>query len=106
MKKVKTLVLALLLMTGMVTTSCISTRDTVKINKVELGMDKSDIQHLLGTPLFRNADENVEQWGYRKFVGELADAEEMYFIVTFDANHRVIAYQSVKPSLYPRYGIQ
>ena len=31
--------------------SCISTRDTVKINKVEMGMTKNDIQNLLGTPL-------------------------------------------------------
>ena len=48
--------LTLLLMTGMGTTSCISTRDTVRLNKVELGMNKSDIQHLLGTPLFNNAN--------------------------------------------------
>ena len=30
--------------------SCVATRDTVKINKVEMGMTKSDIQKLLGTP--------------------------------------------------------
>ena len=96
MKKMKTITMALVLMMGMATTSCVSTRDTVRINQVELGMDKSDIQKLLGTPLFKNANENGEKWGYRKYVGELADAEEMYFIVKFDANDRVTAYQSVK----------
>ena len=96
MKKMKTITMALVLMMGMATTSCVSTRDTVRINQVELGMDKSDIQKLLGTPLFKNANENGEKWSYRKYVGELADAEEMYFIVKFDANDRVIAYQSVK----------
>ena len=88
--------LTLLLMTGMGTISCISTRDTVRLNKVELGMNKSDIQHLLGTPLFKNANEQGEKWGYRKYVGEITDSEEMYFIVKFDTNDRVIAYQSVK----------
>ena len=88
--------LTLLLMTGMGTTSCISTRDTVRLNKVELGMNKCDIQHLLGTPLFKNANEQGEKWGYRKYVGEITDSEEMYFIVKFDTNDRVIAYQSVK----------
>ena len=96
MEKMKTITMALVLMMDMATTSCVSTRDTVRINQVELGMDKSDIQKLLGTPLFKNANENGEKWGYRKYVGELADAEEMYFIVKFDANDRVIAYQSVK----------
>ena len=96
MEKMKTITMAFVLMMGMATTSCVSTRDTVRINQVELGMDKSDIQKLLGTPLFKNANEHGEKWGYRKYVGELADAEEMYFIVKFDANDRVIAYQSVK----------
>ena len=68
--------------------SCIATRDTTKINKVEMGMSKSDIQHLLGTPLFKNADETGEQWGYRKVVGEIIDAEEMLFVVTFDNDGR------------------
>ena len=56
--------------------SCISTRDTVKINKVEMGMTKSDIQKLLGTPLFKNANESGEEWGYRKMVGEIAGPEQ------------------------------
>ena len=96
MKKIKMLTLTLLLAMGMVTTSCISTRDTVRLNQVELGMDKSDILHLLGTPLFKNANEQGEKWGYRKYVGEITDSEEMFFIVKFDPNDKVIAYQSVK----------
>ena len=96
MKKIKMLTLTLLLTMGMVTTSCISTRDTVRLNQVELGMDKSDILHLLGTPLFKNANEQGEKWGYRKYVGEITDSEEMFFIVKFDPNDKVIAYQSVK----------
>ncbi len=76
--------------------SCIATRDSTKINKVEMGMDKSDIQHLLGTPLFKNADETGEQWGYRKIVGEILDSEEMLFLVTFDNDGKVVAYNSVK----------
>ena len=76
--------------------SCISTRDTVRINKVEMGMNKEEIQHLLGKPLFKNANENGEEWGYRKMVGEIAGPEAMLFIVTFDTNGKVIAYDSVK----------
>lgn len=76
--------------------SCIATRDTTKINKVEIGMNKDDIKHLLGTPLFKNANEEVEEWGYRKTVGEIIDAEEMLFIVSFDSDGKVIGYQSVK----------
>ena len=83
--------------------SCIATRDTAKINKVELGMSKSDIKHLLGTPLFRNADENGEEWGYRKEVGKVTNPEKLLFIVTFDPEGKVIAYNSVKdfPSHHP-----
>ena len=76
--------------------SCISTRDTVKINKVEMGMTKSDIQKLLGTPLFKNANETSEEWGYRKMVGEIAGPEQMLFIVTFNNDGKVVAYNSVK----------
>lgn len=96
MNKIKMITVTLLITMGMVTTSCIATRDTVRLNQVELGMDKSDIQHLLGTPLFKNANQQGEKWGYRKYVGEITDSEEMYFIVRFDTNDRVIAYQSVK----------
>ena len=76
--------------------SCIATRDSTKINKVEMGMTKSDIQHLLGKPLFKNADETGEQWGYRKVVGEIIDSEEMLFVVTFDNDGKVVSYNSVK----------
>jgi len=83
-------------MAGMTMNSCIATRDTNRINKVEIGMNKGDIQHLLGTPLFKNADQDIEEWGYRKMVGEIAGPEPMLFIVTFDASGKVIGYQSVK----------
>ncbi len=87
---------ALVVVMNLAFDSCIATRDTTKINKVEMGMSKSDIQHLLGTPLFKNADETGEQWGYRKVVGEVVDAEEMLFVVTFDNDSKVVAYNSVK----------
>ena len=80
--------------------SCIATRDTVKINKVEMGMTKSDIQNLLGTPLFKNANEAGEEWGYRKMVGEIAGPESMIFVVTFDNDGKVVAYNSVKDHPY------
>lgn len=87
---------ALVLVLNLGLDSCIATRDSTKINKVEMGMDKSDIHHLLGTPLFKNADESGEQWGYRKVVGEILDSEEMLFLVTFDNDGKVVAYNSVK----------
>ena len=80
--------------------SCVATRDTVKINKVEMGMTKSDIQNLLGTPLFKNANEAGEEWGYRKMVGEIAGPESMIFVVTFDNDGKVVAYNSVKDHPY------
>lgn len=86
----------LLLMTSIAMTSCGVTAATSKINKVELGMNKDNIKQLLGKPLFRNANETGEEWGYRKVVGDILQPEEMYFIVTFDANNKVIAYNSVK----------
>ena len=96
--KVKEVIIAvaLILMMNLAFDSCIATRDTTKINKVELGMTKSDIQYLLGTPLFKNADETGEQWGYRKVVGEIIDSEEMLFVVTFDNQGNVVAYNTVK----------
>ena len=87
---------ALVVVMNLAFDSCIATRDTTKINKVEMGMSKSDIRHLLGNPLFKNADETGEQWGYRKVVGEVIDAEEMLFVVTFDNDGKVVAYNSVK----------
>lgn len=96
--KARELIIAVMLVLVMNFTldSCIATRDTTKINKVELGMTKGEIQHLLGTPLFKNADETGEQWGYRKLVGKIIDHEEMLFIVTFDQDGKVISYNSVK----------
>ncbi len=96
--KMKEIVIAvmLVLVINLGFDSCIATRDTTKINKVEMGMTKSDIQHLLGKPLFKNADEAGEQWGYRKVVGEVIDAEEMLFVVTFDNGGNVVAYHSAK----------
>ena len=87
---------ALVVVMNLAFDSCIATRDTTKINKVEMGMSKAQIRHLLGTPLFKNADETGEQWGYRKVVGEVIDAEEMLFVVTFDNDGKVVAYNSVK----------
>ena len=80
--------------------SCVATRDTAKINKVEMGMTKSDIQNLLGTPLFKNANETGEEWGYRKLVGEIAGPESMIFVVTFNNDGKVVAYNSVKDHPY------
>ena len=87
---------ALVVVMNLAFDSCIATRDTTKINKVEMGMTQSDIRHLLGNPLFKNADETGEQWGYRKVVGEIIDAEEMLFVVTFDNDGKVVTYNSVK----------
>ena len=87
---------ALVVVMNLAFDSCIATRDTTKINKVEMGMTQSDIRHLLGNPLFKNADETGEQWGYRKVVGEIIDAEGMLFVVTFDNDGKVVAYNSVK----------
>ena len=96
--KMKEMIIAvmLVLMMSLAFDSCIATRDTTKINKVELGMNKSNIQHLLDSPLFKNADETGEQWGYRKVVGEVIEAEEMLFVVTFDNDGKVVAYHSAK----------
>ena len=90
--QIETLFLAL----GLGFSSCISTRDTVKINKVEIGMTKDDVRNLLGKPLFKNANENGEEWGYRKFVGEIAGPEEMIFTVVFSPEGKVMAYNSTK----------
>lgn len=77
-------------------TSCISTSSTTKINKVEVGMTKSDIRKLLGTSEFKNGDEGGEQWGYHKMIGEIAGPERILFLVTFDQEGKVIAYDSLK----------
>lgn len=77
-------------------TSCIATRSTAKINKVEIGMTKNDISQLLGTPIFKNGDIMGEQWGYRKMIGEIAGPEEVIFLVTFDNQGKVVGYETLK----------
>lgn len=79
-----------------VMTSCIATRSTAKINKVEIGMTKNDISQLLGTPIFKNGDIMGEQWGYRKMIGEIAGPEEVIFLVTFDNQGKVVGYETIK----------
>ncbi|MCQ2214086.1 MAG: outer membrane protein assembly factor BamE [Bacteroidaceae bacterium] len=91
----KTLIIPFI-MIAMMTTSCMSTLSTVKINKVEIGMTKADISKLLGTPMFKNGDTLGEQWGYQKMVGEVAGPEPVIFLVTFDADGKVISYETLK----------
>ena len=90
--QIETLFLAL----GLGFSSCISTRDTVRINKVEIGMTKDEVRNLLGKPLFKNADETGEEWGYRMLVGEIAVHEEVIFTVVFSPEGKVMAYNSTK----------
>jgi outer membrane protein assembly factor BamE (lipoprotein component of BamABCDE complex) len=91
----KLLVLSIISMM-ILTTSCITTRSTTKINKVEVGMTKNEITELLGSPLFKNGDIKGEQWGYRKHIGEITDPEEVIFLVTFDENGEVASYDTIK----------
>lgn len=77
-------------------TSCIPTRSTMKINKVEVGMTKNEISKLLGTPMFKNGDTTGEQWGYRKMIGEVAGPEPVIFLVTFDNQGKVVSYETMK----------
>ena len=101
-KKMKKILIAFMLIAlSMGFDSCISTRDSVNVNKVEIGMSKEQVQKLLGRPLFKNADEDVEEWGYKKIVGEILDSEEMIFIVSFNNEGKVIAYNSRK--MHPHY---
>lgn len=88
--------MALCLIATLMMTSCIATRSTVRMNKVEVGMTKKDITRLLGTPIFRNGDADGEEWGYRKQVGEVAGPEEVIFVVTFNGEGKVVAYETVK----------
>ena len=92
---------SLFLALGLGFSSCISTRDTARLNKVEIGMTKEEVSNLLGKPRFRNANESCEEWGYRKYVGEVADPEEMIFTVVFDSEGKVTAYNSAKA--HPRH---
>ena len=40
-------------------------------------------EYALLTEMGQEADENGEEWGYRKFVGEIAGPAEMIFTVVF-----------------------
>lgn len=93
MKKVFVL---LALMGCLLTTSCITTRSTAQINKVEVGMDKAEIHELLGNPELRNGDTEAEQWVYQKMVGEIAGPEPVFFLVTFNKEGKVVAYDTIK----------
>lgn len=80
----------------MLMSSCITTRTTARINKVNVGMNKNEITQLLGTPMFRYGNSLGEEWGYRKMIGEVAGPEPVLFLVTFDNNGKVVAYQTIK----------
>lgn len=90
------MILLLAIVASVFNTSCIATRSSVQINKVEVGMSKADIKKLLGAPEFKNGDAEGEQWGYHKMVGEIAGPEPVLFLVTFDKEGNVIAYDTVK----------
>ena len=80
--------------------SCVSTRSTSKISKVELGMTKEDIRKLLGNPVYRHAWQDGEQWGYHKQVGEIAGPEQVLLVVSFGGNGKVAQFETVKE--FPR----
>lgn len=96
MKKVFPHPLIILLMAITMMTSCVTTRSTSQINKVEVGMTRNEISALLGTPSFKNGDTRGEQWGYHKMIGEIAGPEQVLFLVTFDPDGKVIAYETIK----------
>lgn len=93
MMKKKIVLLAIV--AGILSTSCIATRSTTHISKVEIGMSKADIKKLLGTPEFKNGDTEGEQWGYHKMIGEIAGPVPVLFLVTFDKEGKVIAYDTM-----------
>ena len=78
--------------------SCVSTRSTSKINKIEIGMSKEDIRKLLRNPVYRNAWQDGEQWGYHKQVGEIAGPEQVLLVVSFDGNGRVAQLETMRDS--------
>lgn len=88
-------IVLLAIVAGILSTSCIATRSSVQINKVEIGMSKADIKKLLGTPEFKNGDTEGEQWGYHKMIGEIAGPVPVLFLVTFDKEGKVIAYDTM-----------
>ncbi|WP_407403131.1 outer membrane protein assembly factor BamE [Sodaliphilus sp.] len=91
----KKIIIALAVMMSITATSCIATRSTTQVAKVEVGMDKNDVRKLLGQPETKNGDLISEQWVYRKMLGEIAEPVETYFLVNFNADGKVIAYQSI-----------
>lgn len=97
----KKILFASCIIVSLMMTSCIATRSTTQINKVEVGMTKNDISKLLGTPMFKNGDIMIEQWGYRKMIGEIAGPEEVLFLVTFDNQGKVVGYETIKDN--PHY---
>lgn len=99
----KKLIIALMLVMSIATSSCIATRSTQQVNKVELGMTKSDIKKLLGTPEYKSANEIGEQWGYRKMLGEIAGPQERLFVVVFDHNGKVVEYNTIDDHRHHRY---
>ena len=76
--------------------SCVSTRSTSKINKIEIGMSKEDIRKLLGNPVYRHAWQDGEQWGDHKQVGEIAGPEQVLLVVSFDGNGRVAQFETMR----------
>ena len=101
MKKKIITTLFILIATMSLCTSCFATRSSVQINKVEVGMTKTEIKKLLGTPEFKNGDLEGEQWGYHKMIGDVAGPEPVLFLVTFDNEGKVIAYDTVKEHHHP-----
>ena len=103
---ITTLLAVCLIMTSCSTTTTSATR---KIDKVEVGMSKQDIRKLLGTPIFKNADDMVEQWAYRKIIGDILQPEEAIFIVTFNSDGNVEEYRTMKPlefrMLHPHFNL-
>ena len=78
--------------------SCVSTRSTSKISRIEFGMTREDIRKLLGNPVYRNAWQDGEQWGYHKQVGEIAGPEQVLLVVSFDGNGRVAQLETMRDS--------
>ena len=76
--------------------SCVSTRSTSKINKIEIGMSKEDIRKLLGNPVYRHAWQDGAHWGYHKQVGGIAGPEQVLLVVSFDGNGGVAQLETMR----------
>lgn len=66
-------------------------------------MTREDIRHLLGKPEFKNGNLDGEQWGYHLILGEIAGPEERLFLVTFDADGRVVDYRTINDRPHHRF---